>query len=115
MKIAELRRANEELVEACKQLDTENQLLRAKLKHNGHAQLPMSPAAPKALSEKTICPGQFVDYIDNTGFKHLALVKNVLDEGALQVKVYRTARPDLVITLQPSKDEKQRNCWRRRT
>lgn len=99
MKPAELRRAYEELVSAYRTLESQNVKLReenSKLKRGGAVST--STATPPKPSVRE---GSLVDYIDERGHAHVAVVKEVLDKGILKVRVFRQARADLVLDVAP--------------
>lgn len=116
---AELRRANEELVSAYRQLEEQNRLLheqnqklRAVIKG---APVKLAPEpAPAPAADDVPGPGHIVDYVDKRGLSRAALVLEVLEDGALKLKVFRQAMPDVVLDARRAQDEKQRDCWRRR-
>lgn len=111
MKPAELRRSYEELVDAHRLLEAENQKLRAELER-------LRGGAPRVVSaqvqvEKPVDAGSLVNYVDPRGLEHAALVLKKLDGDRLRVKVFRPARPDLVLDVVRAVSSDQRNCWRR--
>lgn len=109
-KEADLRRANEELTSAYRQLEAQNQRLREQLKkHAGPVAVKPAPRADDAPG-----PDSIVDYVDSGGHEHWAVVKKVLPNGMLRLKVFRRAVPNLVLDVPRAQSEGQRCCWRPR-
>lgn len=108
---AELRRANEELTNAYRQLEEQNKRLREQLKKRGPA--PASAPTPKVIDE-TPGVGCIVQYIDKAGHMHNALVLEVLEDGMLRLKVFRQATPNVMLDARRGQDDKSRSCWKRR-
>lgn len=117
-KEADLRRANEELTSAYRQLEAQhqklreqNQLLREQLKkHAG----PVAVKPPAPRTDDVPGPDSIVDYVDSGGHEHWAVVKKVLPNGMLRLKVFRRAVPNLVLDVPRAQSEGQRCCWRPR-
>lgn len=114
--VAEDRRALDELMSAHMQLEKENAELRAKNEQlRKMVGKPTPPAVkPKAVPVKTSeaepLPGQFVEYLPlgakDGSVPFTALVLENKGGGLLRVKVYRIARPDVVL------DDVSRDRWR---
>lgn len=109
---AELRRANEELTSACRQLEEQNQRLREQLKRRAAPKAQQTPVTVTVPADVP-GPGAIVHYVDKAGHVHNALVLQVLKDGMLKLKVFRQAVPDLVIDVRRGQgDDEQRSCWR---
>lgn len=105
---AELRRANEELTNAYRQLEEQNQRLRELLKKRDAPKTPATVTVPVDAPG----PGAIVHYVDKAGHVHDAVVLQTLTDGALKLKVFRQAVPDLVLDARRGQGDEQRNCWR---
>ena len=110
MKPAELRRSYEELVDAHRLLEAENQKLKAEVTKLRRGDKPEPP--PKVPTTPRV--GHIVTYVDKAGHVHNALVLKVIDDQSLKLKVFRTARADLILEAVRAKVAMQRNCWRMR-
>lgn len=114
---AELRRSNEELINAYRQLKEQNRLLREQ-NQKLRATLkgaPVKPAlepAPAPKADDVLGPGRIVHYVDKAGHVHNALVLEVLEDGMLRLKVFRQATPNVTLDARRGQNEKQRGCWR---
>lgn len=106
---AEMRRNYEELVNALRQLEEENKRLRARLER-----APVQKRVEVVEVRGPLTPGKFVDYLDKRGHLHAALVLEVRDGGALRVKVFHRAVPNVVLEVREFSAENLTNCWRRR-
>lgn len=112
MKPAELRRAHEELVNAYRTLESQNAKLREENKKLRLERGAVSPTQPK-FEPPSVREGSLVNYVDERGHEHLALVKKSLDLGMLRLRVFRQARNDLVLDVAPCSDGRT-SGWRRR-
>lgn len=112
-KEADLRRANEELVAAYRQLEEQHRRMSVE---NQRLRAAKSPTPPRPVPRTDDVPGpdSVVDYVDGGGHEHWALVKKVLPNGMLRLKVFRRAVPDLVLDAPRAQGDGQRCCWRPR-
>lgn len=138
---AENRRALDELTSAYQQLELENRRLRLERERlkkmigagAGPAGAKPNPNAGQQVSANSGAsagrpsgdalvpistpvlptPGKLVDYIDKRGQDHLALV---LDQraGALRIKVFYRAVPNVVVEVPEQSEKRKTECWRRR-
>lgn len=104
---AELRRTNEELTNAYRQLEEQNQKLREQLRGP-------QPKKPAPKPETPPGAGSLVVYVDKAGHTHNALVLEVLEDNMLRLKIFRQATPNVVLDARRGQDDKQRSCWRKK-
>ena len=115
---AENRRELDEITSAYQQVEAENRRLRAQLekfRKTGAVEKALVVRGQSVVVDVKVPPkpGKFVEYIDKRGHTHTALV---LDQraGALKIKVFVRAVPDVVVEVPEQSERRRVECWRRR-
>ncbi len=126
--VAELRRAREDLVDECLRLQRDRDSAKHRLQSivKQLTELTGTKDEKEALEKiraaftkneapsrkKELGQGSFVDYVDKRGISFTALVKEILPQGILTLRIFRTAQPDIFLDAHPLSNVRTRDGWR---